>query len=163
MPKPCPICVHPSRQEIEKALLEGSESLPNIAKRFGVEYWPVFRHKQRHLSSTLAKAQEAREMSQADSLLEQVKKLQDKALELLKKAEEAGELRTALQGVREAKGCLELLAKLQGELAQEGTINILVSPVWISLRTVILRTLEAYPEARLKIAQALSEVDHAGG
>ena len=160
MPKQCPVCVHPLRQEIEKALL-GSETLPEIAQRFSLPKWSLYRHKQRHLPATLVKAQEAQEVARADSLLDQLKQLQQKALELLGKAEAAGDLRTALQGVREAKGCLELLAKLQGELAQEGSINIVLSPSWVSLRTVILRTLEPYPEARLKIAKALSEVDHA--
>ena len=161
MPKQCPVCVHGERQEIEKALL-GSETLHQIAQRFELKYWAVYRHKHRHLPSTLLKAQEVQEVARADSLLDQLKQLQQKALTLLDKADAAGDLRTALQGVREAKGCLELLAKLQGELAQEGTVNILVSPAWVSLRTVILRTLEPYPEARLKLSQALREVDHAG-
>jgi transposase-like protein len=163
MPKQCPVCGHPERQEIEKALLGGSATLPEIAQRFSLPKWSLYRHKHRHLPSTLIKAQEAKEVARADSLLDQLKQLQKKALTLLDKAEAAGDLRTALQGVREAKGCLELLAKLQGELAQEGTINILVMPAWVSLRTIILRTLEPYPEARMKIAQALSEVDHHAG
>jgi len=58
------------------------------------------------------KAQDARDVARGDSLLEQAKALQKKAQDLLTKAELAGDLRTALQGVREAKGCLELMAKL---------------------------------------------------
>ena len=161
MPKTCPICVHSKRQEIEEALLV-SIKLPEIAQRFSLSKWSIYRHKQRHLPTSLLKAKEAQEVAMADNLLEQLKQLQQKALELLRKAEAAGELRTALQGVREAKGCLELLAKLQGELAQEGSINIVLSPSWISLRTVILRTLEPYPEARLRLSQALSEVGRVG-
>lgn len=111
MPRKCPVCISEQRQEIEKALLEGRETLPNIAKRFGVEYWPVFRHKQRHLPAALVKAQEAQEVVRADSLLAQLKQLKEKALTLLGKAEAAGDLRTALQGIREARGCLELFLK----------------------------------------------------
>ncbi|MFC1944689.1 hypothetical protein ACFLX5_04285 [Chloroflexota bacterium] len=162
MPKPCPVCVHAERPTIERAILEGAESLDQIGQRFALSKWSIFNHKKEHLPSALLKASEAREVARGDSLLEQVKHLQSKALELLDKAEAAGDLRAALQGVREAKGCLELLAKLQGELAQEGTINIVLSPSWVSLRTIILRTLEPYPEARLRIAHALSEVDNAG-
>lgn len=157
MPRKCPVCVHSERQEIEKALLRG-ETLQQLTQ-YGVSKRSLFNHKHNHITERLKKAQEVKEVARADSLLDQLKQLQQKALELLDKAEAAGDLRTALQGVREAKGCLELLAKLQGELAQEGSINIVLSPSWVSLRTVILRTLEPYPEARLKIAQALSEVD----
>jgi len=162
MPKPCPVCVHPERQSLERAILEGA-NLREVAKQYELSYWALDRHKRGHIPAGLLKAQEAQEVANADSLLAQVRHLQGKALELLGKAEAAGDLRTALQGVREAKGCLELLAKLEGELAQEGTINIVLSPTWVSLRTVILRTLEPYPEVRLKIAQALGEVDHADG
>lgn len=110
MPKQCPVCLHGARQEIEKALL-GSETLHQIAQRFELKYWAVYRHKQRHLPSTLVKAQEAQEVVRADSLVYQLKQLQQKALTLLDKAEAAGDLRTALQGIREARGCLELFLK----------------------------------------------------
>jgi hypothetical protein len=153
--------VHPERQEIEKTLL-GTEKLPDIAQRFALSRWSLYRHKQRHLLQKLKKAQDIKEKAQANSLLRQMLYLQSRALTILKTAEASGELETALRAIREARGNLELLAKLQGDLAQEGTINIVLSPSWISLRTIILRTLEPYPEAKLKIAQALGGVDHAG-
>ena len=117
---------------------------------------------QTRLPSTLLKAKEVKELARADTILKQLKTLQGKAMDLLEKAERSGDLRTALQGIREARGCLELLAKLSGELAQEGsTVNVLVtSPAWIEMRTVILRTLTDYPEAREAVTQALSEVSY---
>jgi hypothetical protein len=111
------------------------------------------------LPAKLVKAQEAQEVTKADSLLDQVIELRDKALSILDKAEQAGDLRTALQGVREAKGCLELLARLQGELQEQATVNILINPQWLSLRTVILEALDRYPEARQAVARALREVE----
>lgn len=160
MPKLCPVCVHEKRQEIEKALL-GNAMLPELAQRFSLAKWSLYHHKHRHIPKALLKAQAAREIAKADTLLDQVKQLQAKALELLAKAEAAGNLRAAIQGIREARGCLELLAKLEGELPQDGTVSIILSPGWVTLRTVILQALEPYPEARLQLSQALSEVDHA--
>lgn len=110
MPKKCPICISEQRQEIEKALL-GSETLHQITQRFGPSKRSLFHHKHNHLPSTLIKAQEAQEVVRADSLLAQLKQLKEKALTLLDKAEAAGDLRTALQGIREARGCLELFLK----------------------------------------------------
>ncbi|MCG0276725.1 MAG: hypothetical protein L5655_11355, partial [Thermosediminibacteraceae bacterium] len=89
--------------------------------------------------------------------------LRDRALRILEKAEQAGKLKTALDGIKEARECLELLAKLQGELAQEGTINITISPEWLEIRTIILKALEPYPEARIRLAQALKEVERVAG
>jgi hypothetical protein len=108
----------------------------------------------------IAKAKEAEEVNRGESLLKQIKYLQMKALAILKTSEASGDLRTALKAIREARGNLELLAKLQGELAQEGSMNIVLSPSWISLRTVILKALEPYPEAKLQLAEKLREIDY---
>ena len=158
MPRRCSICGHEKIEEINRLLLEGVP-LRNIAKQYSVSAASLHRHKEGHLPAKLVKAQEAREIAKADSLLDQVTELRDKALSILDKAEQAGDLRTALQGVREAKGCLELLARLQGELQEQATVNILINPQWLSLRTVILEALDRYPEARQAVARALREVE----
>jgi len=157
MPRKCTVCEHEKVEEINRLLLEGV-SLRNIAKQYSVTAASLHRHK-KHIPSTLSKAQEAQEVARADTLLDQVVELRDRALSILTKAEQAGDLKTALQGIREARGCLELLAKLQGELQEGTTINILVNPQWIELRTLILKALEPYPEARLRLAQALKEAE----
>jgi hypothetical protein len=158
MPRKCTVCEHEKVEEINRLLLEGV-SLRDLAGRYSVSKTALHRHKESHLPAELTKAQEAREIAKADSLLDQVAELRDKALSILDKAEQAGDLRTALQGVREAKGCLELLARLQGELQEQATVNILINPQWLSLRTVILEALEPYPEARQAVARALREVE----
>jgi hypothetical protein len=56
----------------------------------------------------------------------------------------------------------ELLAKLIGQLQQEGTTNITISAEWLEVRTVLVKALQPYPEARTAVAAALSEVEHAG-
>jgi len=161
MPQKCSVCTHEKRQEIDQALING-ESFRYVSQRFSVSTTALHRHRHGgHIAEALAKAQNAREVAAADNLLDQVRQLQKLALGILAKAANAGDLKTALIGIREARGCLDLLAKLQGDLPQEGTVNIVLSPSWVSLRTVILQTLEPYPEAKLKIAQALKKVDHA--
>ncbi|MGI6308457.1 MAG: hypothetical protein ACOX1X_07690 [Dethiobacteria bacterium] len=154
----CTICEHAKVNEINKALLAG-DSFRNIAKRYGVSTAALHRHKSNHIPAALTQAREAKEVAQADNLLAQVQELQAKALSILRQAEAAGELRTALQGVREARSCLELLAKLQGELQQEGTVNITLAPAWVQLRTVILNALQPWPDARLALAAAVKEVE----
>jgi hypothetical protein len=158
MSRKCTVCEHEKVEEINRLLLKGV-SLRNIAKQYSVSAASLHRHKDGHLPAKLVKAQEAREIAKADTLLDQVAGLRDKALSILAKAEQAGDLRTALQGVREAKGCLELLARLQGELQEQATVNILINPQWLSLRTVILEALDRYPEARQAVARALREVE----
>ena len=110
MPKACPICQHKDRQGIEKALLD-NETLHQIAQRYEVSKRSLFNHKKNHISKALLNAQDAQAMVMADGLLQQLRQLQEKAITILNKAEKAGQLRVALQGIREARGCLELVLK----------------------------------------------------
>jgi hypothetical protein len=64
-----------------------------------------------------------------------------------------------LGAIREARGNLELLARLLGELESSPTVNLVVSPAFIELRTRILRALEPYAEARRAVTAALINVD----
>lgn len=156
MPRKCTICEHPQASKINEMLIKGA-TYREITGKFGVTRQALSRHK-KHLPSELIRAGEAEKVAKADDLLRQITDLRDRALRILEKAEQAGKLKTALDGVKEARGCLELLAKLQGELQEQTTINILVNPQWVYLRTVILEALEPYPEARLAVAQVLQEV-----
>ena len=92
---------------------------------------------------------------QESTLLDQVKGLQSRAYAILDKAEEAGELRTALSAIREARGNLELLAKLLGELDERPVVNLNVSPEWLELRAVIVGALELHPDARESVLRAI--------
>ena len=158
MPRKCTICEHPQVEKINTALLDGV-SLRDLAGQYSVSKTALFRHKNEHIPTVLTQAQEAQEIAKADNLLAQVAELRDKALSILERAEQAGDLKTALQGIKEARSCLELLAKLQGELQERTTINVLINPQWVSLRAVILQALDPYPEARLRLAAALREVE----
>jgi hypothetical protein len=71
MPRTCAICQHPSRADIDKVLAAGT-SYRNIAKQHNVSPQAMFRHKDEHIPATLAKAEAAKEVARADTLLEQV-------------------------------------------------------------------------------------------
>jgi hypothetical protein len=156
-PRACTVCTHPELEAINRALVEG---IPNrrIASHHDVTERAVRNHKAGHLPAALAKAQEAEEVAKADDLLSDVRGLQGRALGILDKAEGAGELRTALGAIREARGNLELLAKLLGEL-DERPVNVLLSPQWLNLRTMIVTALEPHPEARGAVLGAIEGAD----
>jgi hypothetical protein len=143
---------------MDLALLDGTPAT-RIATQYGVSDDAITRHRA-HIPAKLAQAQDAQVSAQADDLLLQVKQLRGKAVNLLLKAEQAGDYRTALLGIREARGCLELLAKLQGQIDDRPVINLTISPQWVHLRAVILQTLAPYPEARTVLAARLREAEH---
>ena len=162
MARPCSICSHLNREEIDRALIEG-KSLSEIVSLFpAITKSALHRHKESHLPQMLAQAKEAREVAQGDTLLSQVQFLQSKALSILKQAEEAGELRTALTGVREARSCLELLGKVSGQLPPE-KILVQIEPT-INQIVLILRQEVRDPEALQRISQRLlQEAGSEGG
>jgi transposase-like protein len=158
MPRTCTICIHPDRPAIDAALVGGAV-LRNIAQQFGTSATALHRHKADHLPAAVATAHEAEQVAKADDLLEQLQALRNKAMALLLKAEAAGDYRTALAGIREARACIETLLEVEGELDRRPQVNITISAEWIEIRSVILLALQAHPEARQAVVTALGRVD----
>jgi hypothetical protein len=161
MPRRCTVCDHPARYSIDEALVSGTP-YRSVAKRFELSESAVYRHKAEHLPAHLLKAREAEEVAQADDLLEQVRHLQGRALNILERAEKAGDLRTALVAISQARGNLELLGKLAGELDERPIVNVLLSPQWVMIRTTMVEALSAFPEARAAVAESLMELEELG-
>jgi hypothetical protein len=159
----CTVCTHPDVERINAALVAGELSYRAIAKRFGISKQAVGRHAQNHLPATLARAQDAEEVAEADDLLGQIEDLREQAQEIKDKALRANDLKTALQGIRELVRIIELLAKLRGELDERPQVNILLLPQWVTVRSVLLDALMPFPDARAAAAQALLEVDGGTG
>jgi hypothetical protein len=151
------VCDHPEKQGIDKALVSGAP-YRSVVKRFELSESAVYRHKIEHLPAHLLKAREVEEAARADDLLEQVRNLQGHALDILERAEKAGDLRTALAAISQARGNLELLGKLAGELDERPVVNLNVSPEWLELRTVIVGALEPHPAVHRAVLMALESV-----
>lgn len=118
MARPCTICSNPKSSEINEALVRG-ESHRAVAKRFNASAPSMFRH-QDHLSTVLAKAADVRasmgELMAGDNLVRKVRDLETAASRIATAAEAAGDLRTALTGLREIARIVELMARLTGRL-----------------------------------------------
>lgn len=154
MPRSCTVCAHADKEGIDAALVAG-EALRDIAGRHGVSKSALERHKADHLPASLAKAKHAAEIAHGDNLLDQVRSLQVRTHALLDKAGGAGDLNNALKAIGQARSNLELLAKLLGELSDAPTVNVTVSPEWISVCTVIIAALAPFPDARASVAERL--------
>ncbi len=118
MARTCTVCAHPAHHRLDKLVVEGQESLRSIAHRHGLSKDALIRHRRAHIPKALVKAQEATEIAHGEDLLGQVRGLQARASQILDEAANSGDLRTALMAVREARGCMELIAKATGELVE---------------------------------------------
>src|SRR5579864_8930221 len=89
MPRTCTICRHEQHQAIDEALIANSAPERTIAHQYAVSRDALHRHKE-HLPGKLAKAHEAREVAQADSLLDQLVTLNTETREILREARQDG-------------------------------------------------------------------------
>lgn len=141
----------------------GTMSGAEVARAVGCSAASVSRHRKRHLLPSVAETMEqaAPDLASLDILAE-MRELYESIREHLDRADETNNWQAIRAFHAEARRDLELLAKLMGELAQEGTINIVLAPEWVELRTTILAALVPHPAARLAVARALED-GHAGG
>lgn len=163
MSRVCTVCHAPERHAIDAALVRGD---PNrrIAARFGLTEQAVRRHAAAHLPALLVRAQEAEEMADADDLLEQVNSLHRRTLVILGQAEVAGEHRMALAAIREARGNLELLGRLMGELqdhAPQPLVSVLLAADWPQVYGALVAALRPHPEALEAVSTALEYLERA--
>ena len=156
----CTICNHPQRVEIDKALVAGT-TYREIAQRFGVSRDALYRHRKNgHIEEQIVKAakkkeiqqakevqaailaQEAQEVADAQTILDEVSRLKDRALTILDRAETEG-TREACMALREVRGIVELLAKISGELQDQSavTVNIIENPQFNQFLTIIAEEL----------------------
>jgi hypothetical protein len=153
MPRRCTACDHPERHGIDEALVSGSP-YRSVAKRFELSESAVYRHKIEHLPAQLLNARETEEAARADDVLDQVRNLQTHALDILERAEKAGDLRTALAAISQARGNLDL--------DERPVVNVLVSAEWAVIRTALMDALSPYPEARSAVSGRLLELEESG-
>lgn len=132
--KTCAVCSHPRRAEIDRLLVE-KVSLRDIAGRFGVSRSALSRHAG-HIPGALVAAKEAGKVADAGTLLDQVQGLVVRATGILDRAEQAGEHQAALGAIREVRGCLELLGKLNGELRTSASAIAVANAQTVPVRTL---------------------------
>lgn len=157
MGRPCTVCSHKDVDEINSLLL-CSDSYRDIARQFALSKDALARHKESHIPELLSKSADLKaevESTQGNQTLAEVRELKVTALEILAVAQGAGDLKTALMGIREARSCLELCMKAEGQIKDGPQITIISSPEWIELRTLVINALEPYPEAREAVVYAI--------
>lgn len=172
MGRRCSICTHPKREEIDKAILTGSP-YATIAERFEISEAAISRHKNRHLSETIAKANEAakaqgveivkqREVKDLEHALNVVGQLQEinaACQKVLRDALEYEDPQTVLKAADRVLRQLDFQAELVGDLDRGTEVNVTINQQWVEVRTVLMDALDPYPEARESVSSALVEYD----
>lgn len=129
------MCVHPARVEIDAWMVKGASNR-RVAKQYDLSDDSVQRHR-KHIGAALAEATETRlsqagaaSRSELDALFAEAKRLGEAA-------EEKGELRTALQAVREMTRLYELQARLV-LAARSDARDVARHPAYLELQADLL-------------------------
>jgi hypothetical protein len=116
MPRPCSICTNAQRVDLEASVLSGA-SIRATARASGISPFALRRHLQ-HVATIVTQRvnAEAQQAAAGGSLKRRVEEIIADARRIMKAAETKEQFGTALQGIRTQLACLELIAKLSGEL-----------------------------------------------
>jgi hypothetical protein len=157
MARPCTICNHPRRSEIDKALVE-SRPIREIMTRFAVQDDALLRHKKKHLFTDLARTAvdgelesiPARDWNIAEVLRERL----DDAKRLGLIAEKDRNIAAALDAIRTWVQVFKLQGQLMGDIAPDNVTNIQINNTVIveGLCRDILEVLRPFPDARKALA-----------
>jgi hypothetical protein len=158
MPRECTVCAHESRDAMEDTFLAGGAKR-RIAAQYGVTEQSLRRHLKEHLPELLAMARDAERYARADSLLDRVEALQSRTEAALAKAEDEENLAYVFRGISEMRANLELIGEVTKELNRTPTLNLMLNPEYLELRTAILVALEPHPEAAESVSRAMLEIE----
>jgi len=139
---------------MERYILAGAP-VREIAKRYvTLSHTSVQRHADNHMAETLAKSREVAELSDAERLKDELERVKAD-VHRLTRAEQEGDIKTALMGCDRALKALDLQARVAQLIQTVPTVNVLLSSESLELRAVIIAALEPYSEARSAVLRAL--------
>lgn len=155
---PCIICHRSDRERIEHDLAQG-KSLREVGRAYGIDHSAVFRHKRDHTANEIAQVN--RQDKERGSALARLETLYDTAEKLLRKALKGdASVNAQVQVVKEVRACLELIAKMTGELNERPqTVNLMMAPEWLQVRAALFEALNPYPEALNAVAARLGTLE----
>ena len=119
MPRVCTVCSNRKRSEIDAALLSGAP-FRNIAQRFRLGAWSIYRHQQEHLPAHLLKARELQESENASDLIRRLRDIHKMTQAILARALTKNDGDLALKAINRLEKQLELEGRLVGELEDRG-------------------------------------------
>lgn len=161
MPRTCTVCNHKKVDEIDR-LLRIKNDIAKIAQEFALSYDALYRHaKANHHIRDVTAIPSSSEFATSEAIYKEIENWHAEAKDLQQQAKEDGDIKTALLGLDKALKCLELLAKINGQIREQNITfnlqqnNILLDPEWVQLRTKILYALDPYPEAKEAVASAI--------
>ncbi len=157
----CKTCSHSKRAEIEEDLLN-SVTYRSIGEKYGISHTSIRRHFENgHIAKDMVEASKLKRIAYSENLLDKLLYLQHETLKIFQEAKKEAlgkQLSVAVSALSRAHDMMKTQAILAGQL-KEQEINILVNPVWLSLKQEIFQALAPYPDAQGAVFAAIAGGD----
>ncbi len=157
----CKTCSHSKRAEIEEDLLN-SVTYRSIGEKYGISHTSIRRHFENgHIAEDMVEASKLKRIAYSENLLDKLLYLQHETLKIFQEAKKEAlgkQLSVAVSALSRAHDMMKTQAILAGQL-KEQEINILVNPVWLSLKQEIFQALAPYPDAQGAVFAAIAGGD----
>lgn len=111
MGQACSICNHPSRLDIDRAVVQG-QSYNSVARRFGVDSNSIGHHSRTHLSRQLVQAYEKKELTEGMNLLGRIDKILLHAEQIFERNFNRRRDIVALKALAEQRCTIDMLARI---------------------------------------------------
>jgi len=153
------VCNHEAADEIDRRV-RIETNIEQIANDYSISAQSLRRHvRANHHIRDVTTIPTTAELATSGDILREIAEHHKEAIRLKGLAESEGDLKTALLGIDKALKCLDLVAKIQGQIQTHPTVNVgvIMNTEWVELRTVIVNALEPYPMARSAVLDAIGE------
>lgn len=161
MPMPCKLCHYEDRATIERQVSLGM-SYREAGRIVGCSHVAIERHFTNHVVPELRKELETRDPANMIEVVDELVDAHKTTLELIGEARLAGDIKTCFTGQQTQLKQLEFFAKLTGQTAERAEINLYMSPEFMQLQQLVVTSLADYPEARLRLGEALARAAGVG-
>lgn len=158
MSRTCSICNGPNCDEIDRLGRLG-DSIAKIAQEFALSYDALYRHfKADHHIRDVTAIPTTVELATSEDIYKEIGNWHAEARDLHQKAKADGDLKVALLGLDKALRCLELMAKMHGQIQEQNLsinlqhVSIYQSPEWSLVGDILSRILGPYPDLRREVA-----------
>src|ERR671932_1055967 len=154
MPRPCTICTHEQRNEIERAVVLQTR-YRKIATLYSVSESAISRHVRDHVLPYMARIREAERMKRAATLVDRLDEITSETRAILRTARDEGGPADdrALRAIKRLERQLELEAKILEVIKSAPTVNIVNSPQWVAIENVTFEVLKNHPGVARKLAK----------
>jgi hypothetical protein len=159
MPRECTVCSHPDAVLINEALVVQKASNRVVARQYDLHHDAIRRHRM-HIPEMLAKASRAEEVAQADTLLDRIEGLQRRTEAILSRVEGTDNYSAQLGAIREMRANLTIIGEITKELNRTPTLNLVLNPEYVAIRTAIVEAVEGYPDVREAITTKMLELEN---